>query len=326
MRYTEDLDDFLDDEMPVRRNQKGGRSEDTLIGWVLSRPGSAMASIVFVAMFGFVGSNALWNQPDAGTMAFFSTRTAAPQQDPMPMAQPEPQVAVAQNRVEPAAPAARPVVPRDPMIARVQQSLASLSLYEGAVDGISGGKTRQAIMDYQRILKLPQTGEVDAQLLALLTGAADAVASVEPERAGPPMAETGFNLDYHNIVASIVPTPRPDYRSAAPARPANTAAAPQQSVTTPVPLSAPLPAPSTAAPSVQAAPTVAAEPAGPDARIKLLQAGLRQFGNPDMKVDGMFGSNTEKAIREFQMIFRLPETGKPDEAVFTELRKQGYIN
>lgn len=60
-------------------------------------------------------------------------------------------------------------------------------------------------------------------------------------------------------------------------------------------------------------------------RIKKIQAGLREFGNKDIKIDGMMGARTRSAITEFQSIFGLKQTGEPDEAVYAKMRKEKLI-
>jgi peptidoglycan hydrolase-like protein with peptidoglycan-binding domain len=79
-----------------------------------------------------------------------------------------------------------------------------------------------------------------------------------------------------------------------------------------------------------AASAPAAESAAPaqseDARILRIQAGLKAFGNDDMKLDGVVGARTRAAIKEFQSLFGLPETGEPDEAVYAKMREIGLTN
>jgi len=74
-----------------------------------------------------------------------------------------------------------------------------------------------------------------------------------------------------------------------------------------------------------AATTAPAQP-GVDARIVKIQAGLKAFGNDDIKLDGVVGSRTKAAIKEFQALFGLPETGEPDEVVYTKMREIGLTN
>lgn len=43
-------------------------------------------------------------------------------------------------------------------------------------------------------------------------------------------------------------------------------------------------------------------------------------------MDGVIGARTKSAIREFQSLFGLPETGEPDEVVYAKMREIGLTN
>lgn len=93
----------------------------------------------------------------------------------------------------------------------------------------------------------------------------------------------------------------------------------------------PAPRPAAAVPAAAPAPVPVAAPAdgatqAPDARIVKIQAGLKAFGNDDMQLDGVVGARTKAAIKEFQALFGLPETGEPDEAVYVKMREIGLTN
>jgi peptidoglycan hydrolase-like protein with peptidoglycan-binding domain len=60
-------------------------------------------------------------------------------------------------------------------------------------------------------------------------------------------------------------------------------------------------------------------------RVRQIQAGLREFGNKDIEVDGRLGSRTRSAIKEFQALFGLKKTGEPDEAVYAKMKKERHI-
>lgn len=60
--------------------------------------------------------------------------------------------------------------------------------------------------------------------------------------------------------------------------------------------------------------------------IERVQAGLRAFGRGDIEIDGVIGSRTKAAIREFQGLFGLPVTGEPDQAVVAKMREIGLTN
>ncbi|RUV47883.1 peptidoglycan-binding protein [Mesorhizobium sp. M5C.F.Ca.IN.020.29.1.1] len=92
-----------------------------------------------------------------------------------------------------------------------------------------------------------------------------------------------------------------------------------------VPHPAPRPDDMAAIPVSASAPADAPAQA-PDARIIKIQAGLKAFGNDDMQLDGVVGARTKAAIKEFQSLFGLPETGEPDEVVYIKMREIGLTN
>lgn len=64
----------------------------------------------------------------------------------------------------------------------------------------------------------------------------------------------------------------------------------------------------------------------PDPQVVRVQAGLRAFGNDGIELDGLIGPKTRSAIREFQSLFGLPETGEPDPAVYAKMREIGLTD
>lgn len=101
--------------------------------------------------------------------------------------------------------------------------------------------------------------------------------------------------------------------------------------TSAIPHPAPRPAINEDAPATTPVPIPVSAPAdgatqAPDARIVKIQAGLKAFGNDDMQLDGKVGARTKAAIKEFQALFGLPETGEPDEAVYVKMREIGLTN
>jgi peptidoglycan hydrolase-like protein with peptidoglycan-binding domain len=87
---------------------------------------------------------------------------------------------------------------------------------------------------------------------------------------------------------------------------------------------APVPSPRGADDPAAGQPSVRAD--GQDPRIVKIQAGLKAFGNDDMEIDGVVGSKTKAAVREFQSLFGLPVSGEPDEAVYLKMREIGLTN
>lgn len=62
-----------------------------------------------------------------------------------------------------------------------------------------------------------------------------------------------------------------------------------------------------------------------DERIAKVQAGLKEFGNDAIEVDGLMGARTAAAIREFQSLFGLEVTGEADRAVYAKMQEIGLI-
>lgn len=95
------------------------------------------------------------------------------------------------------------------------------------------------------------------------------------------------------------------------------------------PLPAPAPRNRPAEKAVAPAPSgaMAAKPATltRDERIAKVQAGLREFGNEAIEIDGVMGARTTAAIKEFQSLFGLPETGEADPAVYAKMKEIGLV-
>ena len=62
-----------------------------------------------------------------------------------------------------------------------------------------------------------------------------------------------------------------------------------------------------------------------DERIAKVQAGLKEFGNDAIEIDGVMGARTEAAIREFQSLFGLAVTGRADQVVYAKMKEIGLV-
>jgi peptidoglycan hydrolase-like protein with peptidoglycan-binding domain len=175
----------------------------------------------------------------------------------------------------------------DPVVEQVQGILKDLDFYPGTVDGISGPNTRKAIQAYQQKVGLNASGEIDALLLDQL--------GATPKTAAVPK-----------------PQPRPNTPAAVPVSLQTNSGQTNSGQTN--------------SGQTNAAQTDAAPTQGPDPRIVKIQAGLKAFGNDDMQLDGVVGARTKAAIKEFQSLFGLPQTGEPDEIVYVKMREIGLTN
>lgn len=65
---------------------------------------------------------------------------------------------------------------------------------------------------------------------------------------------------------------------------------------------------------------------GPDAEtIKAIQAALKAHGHEEIEPDGIAGSKTAAAVKEFQKAKKLKVTGAADEALLKAMRKSGWV-
>jgi len=145
----------LDEDSPVGALLRDGM---LALGSTISRnPLMVGGTTAFLVTLFYVSANALWYQPQPHASTFFITREmpdySAPEREHGAFRR-------ADDRSE--APPA-PVV--DPMVQQVQDILGDLNLYTGSVDGIAGPQTRKAIAEYQKLVGLDPSGEIDQSLI-----------------------------------------------------------------------------------------------------------------------------------------------------------------
>jgi peptidoglycan hydrolase-like protein with peptidoglycan-binding domain len=284
---------------------------------------------VFVVVFSFVSANAIWYQPGAHPAPLLVTRTddagaprvmrpvetampkpaiedpsqvSARQQTIEDILTPVPATRVATTRIQPSdgmptasiAPAPADRVAVDPVertretTRRVQAELARLGYYDDAVDGLMGPKTRAALGAYASAQGLAGEPSVDEALVERLRAARPAQMVMPEDR---PAA---------NATDGVALSPAP----------------PQTGVDTPyIPQVTVPPEPSTSLASAEA----------PSQMVMEIQRGLVNIAYSRVEVDGVAGSETRAAIRDFESHYRLPETGEPSSVVLDKLREIGAL-
>jgi len=110
------------------------------------------------------------------------------------------------------------------------------------------------------------------------------------------------SLNNNMMVTAAIPRPRPE-------------------TTEPVPIPQVTPAPQSERRIGAAAEAPVADPT-----VLRVQAGLKAFGNEDIRVDGVAGERTRLAVREFQSLFRLPVNGEIDDALVEKMVAVGLID
>jgi len=248
---------------------------------IAERPVGVGAVTAFAITFAFVAANAIWYQPHQHTSAFFQTRHLPPREpaEPVDVTRLEiaPELDLPDQAMQPT-PVARPQAMPKPMmpptvsppdarqavVAEVQRVLAELKLYTGAIDGLTGPQTDQAVQIYRQKLGLAADGGIDGELLRHL----------------------GARTQMDGEAEAVEQAAR---------------AATDQMQT-------------------------ASAPSGGDQRVMRIQAGLRAFGNQGIDLDGQVGPRTVAAIKEFQSLFGLAETGAPDDATYAKMKEIGLTD
>lgn len=261
----------------------------------LSRNRMAVGAVTaFAVAFSYVAANAMWYQPHAHGGAFFQTRPLAGQgsEGSLPGRQSEETAGLETIiRLEPQAeptPEERPQA-----VAGVETAIvAPVPLAPSEAAPRPGPQGDPVVEEVQRVLAGLNiySGDVDG-----LTG---------------PQTRAAIE-SYRKMVGLSVSAEIDDQLLQ------QLGAAPRLASATP-----PLPR---GTPGMDLIETSSAGPRG-DEMIKRIQAGLKAFGNEGIEIDGVVGSRTRAAIREFQALFGLPETGEPDQTVYAKMRDIGLTN
>lgn len=290
----------------------------------------------FLVVMGFVSANALWYQPQSHDNLFFRTRPElvfVPTPKPSLLSQnatnndknaaPKPETVETQPAGESSQttnqvasldsieltdelPALAPNA--DVEIAKIQQKLLSLGLYDGAVDGLPGPKTRQAVEQWQQL----------QQKAGVNTAA----------KPSPPVHNQAHNqadsqASIENIIQVAVPEARPQPQKTVAVDRVVTSNAPlkrevaEQAVVKPNERTRPE--------TVTASLTTNTQPVTSQDIVRV-QAGLKAFGNDLIIVDGVAGQSTQDAIREFQKLFDMQITGQVDMQLIGKMREIGLIS
>lgn len=285
-------------EEPIYEDEEivsGPSVVDRLVDRVMDNPAMSGGFLVMALTAAAVVSNAVFLQTSRHPEPLFMTRPANPPADiseavtelpvPRPRAEVvEPQVDTIAKVIVPVpspSPQPPPVVSDTVVVRQLQQKLAEQGLYKGKIDGISGSRTRSAIVAYQESQGLTVTGQPSTDVLDHINTAS--VASPSPQPQPKPVA-----VNPVQVVESLAPQP--------------------VEAVVPVSLKQPV---------VDAAPS-AAEIAKRN-RYLAVQRALNQIGYGPVDEDGLAGDGIDNAIRRFELDNGLPITGTPDDEVVDRL-------
>ena len=277
----------------------------------------------FAVAFAYVSANAIWYQPHGHGSAFFQTRPlvmpaaqrGTTSQAPSGESDIETVIRIERERVvEQPAPSPAPVQTRVPAPQFVPipapVELPQPSAPAAVGDTITGDPV---VAEVQRILAGLNlySGDVDG-----LTGPQTRAAIEHYRKIVGLTGATGID---DQLLAQLGAR-----RAGAPVTPPASTA----SYTPTAPVAAPVPQRSPGTDMIQTSSATPASPAAQarDAIVMRIQAGLKAFGNDGIEIDGVVGSRTKAAIREFQSLFGLPETGEPNHETLAKMREIGLAD
>ncbi len=316
---------------------------------VARNPVVAGGATAFLVTLGFVASNAIWYQPQAHDGVFFKTRpeqvfravakdnSEAARRLTGNVAAQEPVRQITGNEAAPTTekPQVVATLPEttvdggdlpalapngDKQVAIMQYNLKQLGFYSGNVDGLTGPQTRAALEQWQNVQAKLAPDQNNAakpaeKQLSIEEAIAVAVPATRPETQSVTQPETLTENSARAVpvaekrsapimvrTAEKIPVQAVRSNSASQNTTETTAVVQPVSVRT------------------SSGQTVSAE------ELVRIQAGLKAFGNDMVVVDGVPGKTTEDAIREFQKLFRLNVSGKPDSELIGKMREIGLIS
>ncbi len=319
------------------------------LGRLMARhPRPIFGTLGFAAVFSAIAANALWYQPHRVNAAFLVTRDmanfnalpgirpkAAPPADmtTFKIERAEPGSAADNDNAEAlpalpaeagdtaaALPAVQPHQPENVALAvAVQQALIQRGLYDGVPDGVIGPRTAAAILNFQRVAGLPQTGEVSEELLKTLAadGSLARQASAAPVKSAPVTTPV---VEEDPVAAAIrtanIPAPaaKPAHKDAGTSAPVIKASSSGDEL-------ADLIRSGGGDSAASSGGTAQADPA----LVARIQQGLARMQYRDVTPDGVLGAQTRAAILKFEKDYGLPQTGEPSERVLKKLREIGMV-
>lgn len=312
-------DDWYDEDPRPRRRRPAPAASLPLRMAQSAAENPVMAGGLFVGLLtaSMIISNALGNQPARHPAPLFETRPF------VDLMGPTGNRLVSTEAVGPTAEAPAALV-RD-----LQMALKDRGFYRGAVDGVMGPVTADAIRAFEAATNLPQTGLPSEALLqaaysrrigappppvAAAPAPAPAPAAVEPPA---PITAAEPEPPARQTVAIAMPKPRPA------ATPATTPAAPSTTATTrPVVVK-----PVDVRPPAPAATPAATKPSAPVAldqmRVQRVQRALDKLGYGPVKASGKVGPETASAVKRFQLDRGLTPTGEITDRLMFELIASG---
>jgi peptidoglycan hydrolase-like protein with peptidoglycan-binding domain len=227
---------------------------------------------------------------------------------------------------ETAIPDSRPILNQGSQgesVSELQALLKLLGFYSGAVDGIYRDNTASAVAAFQQSAGLQSDGIVGAETWTRLLPPSPTTTSSPAATSAPAVPANNTSNVASSPAASVVSNPTTSFPSPTglPSLSPSPAGTPSPAAATPTPSPA-TPTPSPATPQTEAAPTTPT-PSSPSTTVDLpllrigmrgsavsgLQERLKAIGLFNGAIDGVFGAETQEAVKAAQRNFNLEADG-----------------
>jgi peptidoglycan hydrolase-like protein with peptidoglycan-binding domain len=217
-------------------------------------------------------------------------------------------------------------ISNDDEVANLQNLLADRGFYTGAITGVRGPRTKDAIIAAQKAYGLTPDGIAGAKTITALESGAPRKQIAANNSTNNPTNNPANNNVTPTIRVETKPQVTATPQTTTPQTPTPQAAAPQS--TTPQPQVTPQPKPQESpAPQAKATPAPTSAPAAADPQVVALQNLLVKRGFYNGKVDGVLSGETRNAIVRAQNFYTItPADGSPSNKLVDSLSKDTFIS
>lgn len=292
--------------------QKAGGLPLRLAHWALRNPAASGGALVSTVMLVIIVANAFANQASKHPSPFFATRDRVAEAA---------RASAASRSADPAGgeaqtlPRPKPNPAEIALVQNLQQALKDRGLYQGAVDGIAGPATQDAIRAFEKQVGLVPTGEPSERLLAALK----ALAARTRQSALAPGTQGASGSEADGAPGQPVQQIAAQSAGGVPQAAQPVARAPGQAAAHPPAVAhsqAPAPAPATTGSIKPPSEPLAADG---DDRVQKIQRALIATGYGPLKADGRMDARTKEQIRRYEVAHGWPATGQISDRLILDL-------
>lgn len=312
------------DRARAKPAQKAGGLPLRLAHWALRNPAASGGALVSTVMVIIIVANAFANQASKHPSPFFATRDRVAEAARASAASrsADPTGGEAQTLPRP-----KPNPAEIALVQSLQQALKDRGLYQGAVDGIAGPATQDAIRAFEKQVGLVPTGEPSERLLAALKALAartrQSALAPGTQGASGSEADAAPAQPVQQVVAQPAPPAAAVTQTASAGARASSTAAVQSTAhpATGTHSQAAAAKPAAQAPATTGSIKPPSEPlaADGDDRVQKIQRALIATGYGPLKADGRMDARTKEQIRRYEVAHGWPATGQISDRLILDL-------